>query len=110
MGDGRTVPDDGIQWGRMVLDHPTPWRQVADAVITMRNMIEALVSPKSDVKAQHFSGPVGIMKVYYQLFELDQGWRLAIAFSVFFNVNLAILNMLPFPVLDGGRTCRYPGA
>ena len=55
------------------------------------------------MKAQHFSGPVGIMKVYYQLFEVEQGWRLAIAFSVFFNVNLAILNMLPFPVLDGGH-------
>ena len=43
------------------------------------------------------------MKVYYQLFDAEQGWRLAIAFSVFFNVNLALLNMLPFPVLDGGH-------
>lgn len=103
VADGKTVSDDGIQWGQIVLDHPSPWRQVVDAVLTIRNMVEALVSPKSDVKAQHFSGPVGIMKVYYQLFEVDQGWRLAIAFSVFFNVNLAILNMLPFPVLDGGH-------
>jgi regulator of sigma E protease len=103
IGDGKTAPDLGIEWGRMMLDHPSPVQQVWDAVLTMRNMIAALASPKSDVKAQHFSGPVGIMKVYYQLFELDQGWRLAIAFSVFFNVNLAILNMLPFPVLDGGH-------
>lgn len=101
--DGKPSPDDGIQWGRMVLDHPSPWRQVVDAVLTIRNMVDALISPKSDVKVQHFSGPVGIMKVYYQLFELEQGWRLALAFSVFFNVNLAILNMLPFPVLDGGH-------
>ena len=27
----------------------------------------------------------------------------ALAFSVFFNVNLALLNMLPLPVLDGGH-------
>lgn len=93
----------GVEWGMLELVHPTPWQQVVDAVVTIRNMVDALVSPKSDVKAQHFSGPVGIMKVYYQLFEVDQGWRLAIAFSVFFNVNLAILNMLPFPVLDGGH-------
>jgi len=31
------------------------------------------------------------------------GWRWALAFSVFFNVNLALLNLLPFPVLDGGH-------
>ncbi|MHA3770944.1 RIP metalloprotease RseP [Verrucomicrobiota bacterium sgz303538] len=95
--------DIGVEWGKIELVHPGPWQQVVDAVMTIRNMVDALVSPKSDVKAQHFSGPVGIMKVYYQLFEVEQGWRLAIAFSVFFNVNLAILNMLPFPVLDGGH-------
>ena len=37
------------------------------------------------------------------MFESDQGWRLAIWFSVLMNVNLALLNMLPFPVLDGGH-------
>jgi regulator of sigma E protease len=37
------------------------------------------------------------------MLESDEGWRMAIAFSVFFNVNLAIMNMLPFPVLDGGH-------
>ncbi|MGB0992966.1 MAG: site-2 protease family protein, partial [Akkermansiaceae bacterium] len=31
------------------------------------------------------------------------GWKLALAFTVLFNINLAILNMLPFPVLDGGH-------
>ena len=42
-------------------------------VHTIRNMIGALASSKSDVKAQHFSGPVGIMKVYYQLFRCRAG-------------------------------------
>lgn len=102
-GDEVVGANIGVEWGMMKLVHPSPWQQVVDAVVTIRNMVDALISPKSDVKAQHFSGPVGIMKVYYQLFEVEQGWRLAIAFSVFFNVNLAILNMLPFPVLDGGH-------
>ncbi len=97
------IPDLGVGWGRVRLEHPGPWQQVVDAVTTIGNMIGALAAPGSDVKAQHFSGPVGIMKVYYQLFDAEQGWRLAIAFSVFFNVNLALLNMLPFPVLDGGH-------
>jgi regulator of sigma E protease len=87
----------------VTLVHPDPLSQVADAIATIRSMLEALFSPKSDVKAQHFSGPVGILRAYYGLFNSEEGWRLALAFSVFFNVNLAIFNMLPFPVLDGGH-------
>jgi len=95
----------GVQWdpGEIVLMHPGPIEQVVSSIETMGNMISALFSPKSDVKAQHFSGPVGIMNLYYRMFQSPEGWRLALWFSVFFNVNLAILNMLPIPVLDGGH-------
>jgi regulator of sigma E protease len=60
-------------------------------------------SPKSDIKLQHLSGPVGIWSIYIRLFEAEGGWKLALWFSVILNVNLAILNMLPIPVLDGGH-------
>ena len=100
---GGKTPHIGVAWGRMMLAYPDPLSQIADAVATIRNMLDALLSPKSDVKAQHFSGPVGILRTYYNLFADEQGWRLAIAFSVFFNVNLALFNLLPFPVLDGGH-------
>lgn len=93
----------GIEWGRMTLTHPDPLSQVTDAATSIFRMIGALLSPKSDVKAAHFSGPVGIMRLYYQIFESEDGWRLAIAFSVLINVNLALINLLPFPVLDGGH-------
>jgi regulator of sigma E protease len=33
----------------------------------------------------------------------ERGWQLALWLSVVLNVNLAILNMLPIPVLDGGH-------
>ena len=49
------------------------------------------------------SGPIGIGHIYYMLFENERGWQLALWFSVILNVNLAILNMLPIPVLDGGH-------
>ena len=48
-------------------------------------------------------GPVGIGKLQYQLLQMDDGWRRILAFMVLFNVNLAVLNMMPFPALDGGR-------
>lgn len=101
-GDDETL-DLGVEWGKLSLDWPGPWEQVTDSVKTIVNMVTALSSSGSDVKASHFSGPVGIMNLYYRIFDAEEGWRLAIAFSVFFNVNLALLNMLPIPVLDGGH-------
>jgi regulator of sigma E protease len=96
----------GIEWdatGKMSLIHPTPIEQVRGGIDSMVGTFAALFSPKSDIKPQHLSGPVGIMRIYYLLFESDQGWRLAIWFSVVLNINLAIMNMLPVPVLDGGH-------
>ncbi|CAN5287617.1 sigma E protease regulator RseP [soil metagenome] len=85
------------------IDHPGPLTQIGDGLRTMKNTLGAVFSPKSDVSASHLSGPVGIMRVYYTLFEHPDGWRLVLWFSVILNVNLAVLNMLPFPVLDGGH-------
>lgn len=102
---GPTRPRVGIVWdlGEFQLSHPDPGEQLADSTSTIFNMLGALFSPKSDVKAQHFSGPVGIMRLYYMMFENPQGWRLALWFSVVLNVNLALLNLFPIPVLDGGH-------
>ena len=44
-----------------------------------------------------------VLEDLMRLFNSEQGWRLAIWFSVLMNVNLALLNMLPIPVLDGGH-------
>ena len=96
----------GVVWdltGRLTLAYPTPWRQVTGFVNGMVNTIGALISPKSDIKPQHLGGPVQILRIYYLLFQSPQGWRLALWFSVFMNVNLAILNLLPIPMLDGGH-------
>jgi regulator of sigma E protease len=96
----------GIEWersGRFSVDHPHPVDQVSSSVQAMVRTFQALFTPKSDVKAQHLSGFVGIMRIYYVLFEDDNGWRQALWFSVILNVNLALLNLLPIPILDGGH-------
>ena len=100
--DGKQV-NFGIEWGRSTLVYPTPIAQVRDAATSIIRILDALFSSKSDVKASHLNGPVGILHLYYQIFDSPNGWRLALVFSVLFNVNLAIINMLPFPVLDGGH-------
>ena len=95
--------DLGVEWGRTTLSYPTPIAQVKDAATSIFRTLGALFSPKSDVKIAHLSGPVGILRMYYQIFDSPNGWQLALVFSVFFNVNLAMINILPFPVLDGGH-------
>jgi regulator of sigma E protease len=100
------TPRIGIAWdtsGRMKVTHPNPVEQVYNSVTSTLDTIGAVASPKSDVKLQHLSGPVGIFRIYYLLFENEWGWQLALWFSVILNVNLAILNLLPIPVLDGGH-------
>jgi regulator of sigma E protease len=105
--NGEKTPRIGIQWeqnGRMSVSHPDPIEQVYHSITGTLQTIGAVASPGSDVKFQHMSGPITILRIYYLLlFESDDGWKLALWFSVLLNVNLAILNLLPIPVLDGGH-------
>lgn len=105
-GKPEQYPRLGLGWesgGKMDVDHPGPLTQIRASVSAMGNTLSAVLSRKSDIGFQHLSGPVGIVRIYYRLFESEQGWRLALWFSVVLNVNLALLNMLPIPVLDGGH-------
>jgi len=99
-------PRIGIEWdqrGITQLEYPTPFAVIWDSLITMKETLGALTTKGGDIDPEHLSGPVGIMRVYYLLFESQDGWRLAIWFSVILNVNLALINLLPIPVLDGGH-------
>jgi len=99
-------PRMGVMWeanGKTSLAYPGALLQVTASVNTMIETFSALFTRHSDIKAQHLGGAVKIMSVYYRLFNSDQGWRLALWFSVLMNVNLAVLNLLPLPVLDGGH-------
>lgn len=104
-------PDDkkprlGVEWsdgGRLDLVYPGPAEQVVDSVMAMVSTFDALFSRKSDIKPQHLGGFIKIINVYYILFQTEEGWRLVLWFSVLMNVNLALLNLLPIPVLDGGH-------
>lgn len=96
----------GIEWhatGERKLYYPGVPEQVSDAARSMFSMISKLVSGKSDISVAHMSGPVGIGRVYYNLLQDPAALLQILWFSVVLNINLAIMNMLPFPVLDGGH-------
>ncbi len=98
----------GIIWdpsaGRsLVHPGPSPFGQVADAGTAMFRTFAALFSTNDNINAGHMSGPIGIGGMYYDVLSGPDGWRMALVISVLINVNLGLLNLLPFPVLDGGH-------
>lgn len=87
----------------VTLVHPNPVDQLRESAGQIFATLGTVFSHKSDVGVQQLGGAVMIIRLYTNLFESENGWRLVLWFSVVINVNLALLNLLPFPVLDGGH-------
>lgn len=78
----------------------TPWAQIADAVELTYSSVVGLLNPKSDIGVSHLNGIFSIADTYYELsFDL----RRVLMLTILININLAFLNLLPVPVLDGGH-------
>ncbi len=102
------APVLGVSWdisaiGKETMTHPTPWAQIKQSLKWMGDTLAKLFAPGSNVGVEHLSGPVGIANQFYKMFSVEDGWMLALWFSVVLNVNLAVLNILPLPVVDGGH-------
>ena len=83
--------------------HPGPLDQVTEALRHMWTTISIVASPKSSVGIDQLSGPVGIAMMKFQILQMEHPFERLLSFFVLFNVNLAVLNLLPLPVLDGGH-------
>lgn len=49
------------------------------------------------------AGPIGIVAQAHEMNILSQGWVGTLRYSALLSINLAIMNLLPIPALDGGR-------
>ena len=85
---------------RTIIVHEDPFQQLAAAAGLTWRTLTTLVHPDSDIKLNHLSGPPGIA---WAIYRLSEDIRQLLSFIVIINVNLAILNLLPLPVLDGGH-------
>jgi len=86
-----------------VLAYPRPMDQIKESAGQIFATINTVLSRKSDIGVQQLGGAVMIIRAYKSFFDSENGWRRVLWFSVLLNVNLALLNLLPFPVLDGGH-------
>jgi len=50
---------------------------------------------------ESLAGPLGIAREIGR--QADQGWRNVVFFAAGISINLAVLNLLPIPILDGGH-------
>ncbi len=80
------------------------FQQVGNDGSKIFRLLKALTT-KSEAKsaAQSLGGPVAIFTMIW--FALKLGIFHAIGLIRFININLAVLNLLPIPVLDGGHIC-----
>ncbi|HEY2328780.1 MAG TPA: RIP metalloprotease RseP [Verrucomicrobiae bacterium] len=87
----------------VMLVHPSPLEQIKVSAGQIFNTFGALFARHGEIGVQQLGGAVMIIRVYSNLFQDEDGWRRVLWFSVILNVNLALLNLLPLPVLDGGH-------
>ena len=64
-------------------------------------LIKGLFTGSAGVAAESVSGPVGIAVMTGQVARL--GFAYLLQFTALLSLNLAVLNILPLPALDGGR-------
>ena len=102
-----SMPILGFTWGgnnrELETEHPGVQQQINQSFRWMGETLSKVIAPGSSVGMQHLSGPVGIGNYLYQMLESEHGWKLILWFAVILNVNLAVLNILPLPIVDGGH-------
>ena len=74
-------------------------RKMIDSITEVYLTIRSLVLRYMSVKNLH--GPLGIAKFAYAM--ADEGPALFLVFLGMISMNLAVINFLPIPVLDGGH-------
>lgn len=74
----------------------TTWLTCTSITRTLKQLLGGEVSPK------YLSGPIGIANATNRMFE-SVGLTSVLFFIGFISINLAIVNLLPIPIADGGH-------
>ena len=81
------------------------WNQSLDTVRMVRISLQMLLTGKAGF--MDMTGPVGIVQQMSTVAEKSKTWVDALTnmlyFGGFIAINLAVMNLLPIPALDGGR-------
>jgi len=78
---------------------PASWTFNVKSAATIRDVIKGMFQRHISVRT--LSGPIGIGQVVHKAAQM-QGWMPLIETMAGISINLGMLNLLPFPILDGG--------
>jgi len=82
------------------------WEAIPNSFLNTWEMLvlvkQALFGAFGEGSSPEFSGPIGIAQVTGEITR-DGGWIGWLGVGILLSINLAILNVLPIPMLDGGR-------
>jgi regulator of sigma E protease len=81
--------------------HNNPVEQVWNQITESLETLWIVINPRSDVRATDMGGPLEIVRQF--VFAADDGVFTLIYFVLLINVALAVFNLMPIPVLDGGH-------
>lgn len=78
------------------------WKANSSFVTIITDMGQGLWKMiRGEISVKEISGPIGILQVVGEASK--QGFLSILWLSVFLSINVGLLNLLPFPALDGGR-------
>lgn len=77
------------------------WKGVQTLFLMTSQMIQGLVHMVCHPSTIQVGGPVTIAKMSAQA--ANQGWITLLTYVALFNLNLGVLNLIPFPGLDGAK-------
>ncbi len=84
------------------VEHIPPGVQLRRHAGAILRVVRSLVTPgEAGATSQGLGGPPMILYMIQDA--VRKGLAIALSFMCFLNVNLAILNLMPIPVLDGGH-------
>lgn len=90
----------GIEFN--TLDVKKPWAQIKAHAMLIVNLLKSLTTPReAKAAAGAVGGPVAILTMFWLY--VQSSFIMALWFTCLLNVNLAVINLLPIPVLDGGH-------
>ena len=82
------------------------WEAIPNSFVNTWEMLvlvkQALGGAFGEGSSPEFSGPIGIAQITGEVTR-DAGWTGWLGIAILLSINLAILNVLPIPMLDGGR-------
>jgi regulator of sigma E protease len=78
---------------------PKGWTATWETLTLFRNQIVAIFHGAG---GPDFAGPVGIAQTTGEVVE-ESGWEPVLELAALLSINLGIINLLPLPMLDGGR-------